>query len=869
MRFVFNKRLSVKFNLPLLFALFAFLFAACSAEKNTLTSKAFHNLASHYNGYFYAEEEMTKVELGYVKSMTDDYNRILRLYPALDSAQSKAYEKELKEVVKMASLAIQHHKNSKWVDDSYILVGKARLYALDWGNATQTFKFVNTNSKDKDARHAAILNLIRTFTEHGEYNNAKAAADFLQKEKLNFNNQKQWYLEKAYLAQVQNDLDNMVYNLTLAAPLLHKKSDRPGRVYFIIGQVYQKLGFEAQAYSYYKKCLSTHPEYEVDFYARLYSAQVTEISKSRDINTARKSFKRLLKDSKNRDFKDKIYYEMGLFERKQGNTEQGAINFNQAIRLGNNKRVDGEAYLRLGELNYDIKEYELSQAYYDSAVKALPNDYENLASIKKRQEILNEFVKHLTTIRWQDSLLVMSAMDTAILRQQLEVTIKANQKSEILSKKKKKSNRINIEQTPTSIFATAEGNDGGGEGGAWYFANPTAIALGQSEFSRIWGSIALEDNWRRSQRTSNQAATVSNSGTQPNANSNGETNAEQIDPVASALATIKEQLFKTEDEKTAALKKIEDAYYALGDIYSLQLSEPANAIETYTTLLQRFPESDYQAEVLYRLYILTKDNNAEMANQYATQLKRNFPESSWTKILLNPDYLTEAGKVAVRQKALYALAYSNYIEANYDSAKLVIQNAKALGLSNFTPNLELLEILILGKTKSLEIYKAKLQTFIDTYPEHELKSYATKLLEAAQKAVVKAESDSLPLYNVNLNSAHHFVIFYIPQEGLEKVIQETLSDFNKRNYPSQNLSITNLELAPSKASSIVSTFTDHLSAKVYINLFNEKLSVINAFKTYNFNNFVITQENLETLKRTQAFNEYLSFYKQYYQSENQ
>src|SRR5690606_14976766 len=146
----------------------------------------------------------------------------------------------------------------------------------------------------------------RTYAEHGEINNARAAIDYLEKAKLNRENRKKFLLEKAYFYQIIDDHDRMVRNLTAADHML-KKRDRKGRIYFIIGQVYQELGFEAEAYNYYKKCLATNPEYEVDFYARLYMAQVTEISRNRDVNAARKSFRKLLKDAKNRDFKDKIY----------------------------------------------------------------------------------------------------------------------------------------------------------------------------------------------------------------------------------------------------------------------------------------------------------------------------------------------------------------------------------------------------------------------------------------------------------------------------------------------------------------------------------------------------------------------------------
>lgn len=867
MRFVFNKRPSVK-SVALIFLFFCLLLAGCSVEKNTLTSKAYHNLASHYNGYFYAKEEMDKVELGYFKSMTDDYNRILRLYPKLDSAQSKTYEKEFQEIIKMASLAIQRHQNSKWVDDSYILIGKARLYSLDWGNAIQTFKYVNTNSKNKDARHEAILNLIRTFTEHKEFNNARAAADFLQKADLTEAHMKQLYLEKAYLAQTQNDLDNMVRNLAQAAPLLKKKADRPGRIYFIIGQVYQKLGFEAEAYNYYKKCLSTHPEYEVDFYARLYMAQVTEISKSRNISAARKSFKRLLKDTKNRDFKDKIYYEMGVFEFKQNNVDQCLVNFNNAIRIGNNKRVDGEAYLRLGEMYYSTKQYELSQAYYDSAVTALPVDYENLEGIKKRQTILDEFVKHLRTIRWQDSLLTMSLMDTATLRLHVEAFVKSTQKNEATSKKKKKTNRIEIEQAPSSIFSNEEPTETT-DGSSWYFANANSIALGQSEFVRIWGSIALEDNWRRSQRSIARAQNgVADGSTLPARQSEFTTPMTEANPVASALAALQPELLDTEEKKRESKKKIEDAYYFLGDIYSLQLEEPANAIETYETLLSRFPESEYTAEVLYRLYILTKENNPTEAQRVANVLKEKYPDSSWTKILLNPDYLTEAGKVAVRQKALYAQAYKKYEREHYDSASLILTQAFALGTSLFTPNLSLLQIMIVGKTHDLPQYRTRLQEFVQEYPEHELTPFAKKLLTTTEKASAST-AESAPLYVTDHESTHLYAMVYVSDLQLEKVMVESLTDFHKKSFPNTPFEITHGKLGNEKAVCWVTGFSDRSSALAYLKLFNEKLSTMSSLKTYNFNNFVISQKNQETLKRTQALNEYLTFYTRNYQTENQ
>src|SRR5690606_3690418 len=135
---------------------------SCSPERNTWTSKVYHNTTAHFNGYYYANEEIREVEDIILNNHIDDYNRILKLFPTFDSSLAESYIEQIEEAIKMASIAIQRHPNSKWVDDAYILVGKARLYSLDWGNAIQTFKYVNTHSKDRNAKHLAIINLTRT-----------------------------------------------------------------------------------------------------------------------------------------------------------------------------------------------------------------------------------------------------------------------------------------------------------------------------------------------------------------------------------------------------------------------------------------------------------------------------------------------------------------------------------------------------------------------------------------------------------------------------------------------------------------------------------------------------------------------------------
>jgi tetratricopeptide (TPR) repeat protein len=839
------------------------LLPGCSSQSNTWTSTAFHNTTAHFNGYFYAKEEIAKIEKTIWDGHTDDFNYILKLYPTLDSAKAKGYDKEIQETVKMASLAIQRHPNSKWVDDCYILVGKARLYSLDWGNAVQTFKYVNTKGKNPDAKHAAIIQLARTFVEHHEYNNAEAAFDYLEKEPLSKNNLKKFLLERAYYYQVRENYDNMVRNLTMAVPMLSKK-DRPGRIYFILGQVYQELGFEAEAFNYYKECLSTNPEYEVDFYARLYMAQVAEISKSRDIASARKSFKKLLKDTKNKDFRDKIYYEMGVFEIKQKNLNEAIANYNLAIREGTNRQIDGQAYLKLGEIYYDtLKNYQLSQAYYDSAVSALPPTFENYAAIQARQKVLNEFVLNLNTITWQDSLLVMAKMDTATLHKHVASVLEAKKKPETKSKKKKR-DRIEIGAVNTGV--ATETNL---EISNWYFGNPSAVALGQTEFSRIWGDVALEDNWRRSTRTSSASKQQAARATGPTeiASDNQET-VPVKNPVTEQYERILKELPLTAKQIEEANQKIEDAYFRVSDIYNFDLQERDNAITSYNTLLQRYPETKYRPEVLYKLYLIYKDSDAAKAERYAAELKEKFPESHFAKTLVNPNYLKESGLVLGKQKKLYEQAYVNYQAGKYDSASLIINEAMAMEKTSFLPNLELLKILITGKKENITQYQFSLDKFVKDYPESEVTPYAQTLLQTSRDYQLRQEKEKGIQYIKSFEEPHYFVFVSSSVDKLEGTVSTLLESFNKTYFEDLGLSVSTLILNESYTLNLVSDLPRVSSALEYYKTFSEKRPTFTGLKDFKFSSFVITKDNFDIFYRTKGLDEYLQFFEKNYHPEN-
>ena len=853
---------------PAFYFLILVVIAACSSERNTWTSKAFHNTTAHYNGYWYAKEEIRKIENTIRDAHVDDYNGILMLFPSFDSSLAKSYDKEIQECIKMASIAIQRHKNSKWVDDSYILVGKARHYSMDWPNAVQAFKYTNKISKNKDAGHLAIIELIRTYIENKEFNNAKSAIDYLEKQKLSKTNKKKFLLEKAYLYQLEKDYDKMVRNLTQASPLL-KKKDQRGRIYFIIGQVYQELGFEAEAYNYYKKCIATNPEYEVDFYARLYMAQVTVISRNRDITAARKSFAKLLKDSKNKEFKDKIYYEMGFFEFRRNNLAEAIKHYNSSIREGTNKKIDGEAFLRLGEIYYDsLKNYELSQAYYDSAISALPPDYEGYEQIKSRQEILNEFVKHLKTIKWQDSLLVLANTDTAVIRARIEEQVLERKKQEELdAKKRKRFDRIEIGATDNSaVFGTSD--DGmSSEGADWYFGNPSAMAIGQTEFVRKWGNIQLTDNWRRSMRQTSDVQRPVNedlAATQTE-NAEGETTEQTVDDIIKTeYDNLMAAVPRTAEAVAEANAKIEEAFFRLGEIYYFKLEEALNAAGVYERLLARFPNSEYEPEVLYTLYLIYKDSDPALAESYATKVKEKHPSSTFAKILINPEYLQESSQAAEKQKEIYKVAYDFYQAREYRAADSTLSLATNLGETAFNPNIELLKVLITGETENVNQYQYELDAFIKKYPDSETAVYAQTLLETS-RAFLEVQQKKKGIQYINsLNEPHYFVLLYKRKDKIDEMVTSALEYFNEGHFAEHLLNISSLIFNDDLAMVFVSELPNVSTAIEYYRTFQQNLPHLSDLRNHKFDNFVMTKDNFDIFYRTKGLDEYLHFFEKNY-----
>ncbi len=854
-----------------------FLLNACSQEKNTLVSKGWHNLNARDNAYFLARERTKELEAEIDSKTQSNYNKVLYPVTIIDTNQTKAYKDKTDDIVKKASLPITNHKNSMYVDNSYILVGKSRVLRGEWKLAAETFKFVNAQGEDEE-RFESLTNLMRLFMLKKDFRSAGYVMDYLDKQPIKSKrNIRDFALTKAQFNRYREDYAPMIPDIEKAVPLVTGKKEKKARLYFILGQIYQLQGTDSMAYINYKKTIRNNPSYELSFYAKLYLAQVTSLSNASDKKKTERYFKRLLKDKKNLDYKDKIYYEMALFEYKQKKFPNAISYLEKSVYENRgNKYQKGASYLKLGQIYYgDLKNFEQAKLYYDSTVAIWDKDDRQYKEIAERQKVLTEFVENLLVVRREDSLQRLAKMDTATLAKFIDKVIADEEAARIKKEKQAaaaKKRAADIAAGPQII----DNNLNPADPSSWYFYNPTAIARGATDFKVKWGARKLEDNWRRSVK---EVPVVDNPEVKNNPDSvataalKSDTASKSKKPVVDKSQYYKDIPYSAE-QLAASHKKIQEALYNLGRIYNLKLDEPEFAIKTFEDLLKRYPNYENTAEILYFLHLINKDQkNAERAEYYKNKLIKEFPKSIYAKMLLNPNYLKESKEENRYVATLYKQAFETYERNDFIAAdSMLVSIMKAHPDNDIMDRIKLLRIIITGRTKNALVYKEQLQAFIadkdneqsSTLPKaKELLATSDEYLQALNsKGAEIKESDVR--YSTNTSKPHYFVAVFENKKAKKEIVQKQFLTYNKKYYPELDLKLETMKVSDTSFAVVVKTFDAMYPSKQYRETIMKPGGNVKPFESAIHTTFYITDDNYKLFYKDKNVNTYLEFFKNNY-----
>jgi tetratricopeptide (TPR) repeat protein len=707
----------------------------------------YHDTTAHFNAHFLADEKMNEIEEKIFIAYKDNFNEVLNVLPPLDTTATAMYKADLEYCIKKASIPIQYHKQSKWTDDCYIIVGKARMYAGDFANAMNTFKYVNTESNDFNARHQALILLMRMFIEQNDKKSVVYVANYMAKEpEISDKNARDFYLNMAQFYRSQNNFSKTVEYLEKALPLVNNRKMKT-KCYFVAAQAYQQLGNNEKSFECYNEALKRNPPYEMTFNAQLNASRATTMNDPDAVAKSERYLRNLLSDDKNVEYWDKVYYELGSFEARRKST-QPAINYLRESLIANKNATPQRiaTYLKLGEVYTQLKQdYPKAVNYYDSAFVLMNENSSNYAKIKKQIEVLKSFTNSYLSVKDADRLLKLASMTEKEQSNFIDREIKT-EIEEIENERRfyaRSQEKISGQRATTIATPSLIANNPNEK--KWYFYNPVVKESGEQNFFRVWGNRTLEDNWRRSQRQSipsnNTNQTTANQiGNKTDSTNTSPSNQTEVTRESNlGIRNKKDRLLEipTTSEKIEVIKnQLETGLFDLAKMYALTKDLP-KAQDTYLRIVNEFPQGKYAAEALYAVVRICKEIKDCDSEKYNQMLKEKYPTSNFAHSLDNKNIFKEAKAADSVVNRKYEETYKLYQTEKYQEALTSLQGIEnAHPDSHLADKLELLKAMVMIRTSNnLPEVQKMIENFIIKHKDTDLEPLAQSLLENIKKKI--------------------------------------------------------------------------------------------------------------------------------------
>jgi tetratricopeptide (TPR) repeat protein len=828
-------------------------------------------MTSRYNIYFNGYENFKEGLANISTNYRDDYAELLRVFefsdPSIPSYCSSNMERAIQKASKLISLKsmtakpkindkndisekeqelLDRKEYNDWVDDSYFLIGKARFYKHEFTEARALFEYCIAEANDKAIKNEAAIWLARVHNENAEYNESLRVLSDLgippQSSKAFVS---MYYSTMADLYLKQKRYPEAIEPLKKAIEYASGKRNKY-RLTFLLAQLYDQTGDGTQASEYYNKVIKMRPPYDVEFYARIKLPGVLDV-KSMNTQQIRRELEKMLKDAKNKDFQDQIYYALGNLSMREGDEAEAVKYFRMSASAPSmNQNQKGRSYLALAGYFYNKPEYLQSGMYYDSAMYFIDEKYPDYKNLKSKSQNLNVLVSELQIIQTEDSLQKVAKMTDPERNALISNIIAQITKAESEGKVSDYSDRYNMGQFYENErrFQGQIDNEG-----KWYFYNQSALTFGRTEFRRRWGERRLEDNWRRTNRS--VVAVIEQNAEGESEQQKSDTSRKKIDRKSPEFYLM--NLPMNDSLMAISNDKVANALLNAGKAYAERIQDTVKATETWESLIKRFPKNELVAEALFNLYRVNKDINRPKSEAYRQELLAGYPESEFAKILSDPDYYEK--KVADMKMAgkLYEEAYDLYLAEKFiEAVARIDETVKKYPQDNMVPKFMLLKAYCVGRLTDERGFKEELNKVIKSWPKTEEGKKASEISAYLNQKLpeLKVEEDrqiAQELYVADTTKTHMFALiianpsFNINQATFD-VISYNIDNFTNKNYRTEGTLVDNKFYLIT-----VSGFPDYRTALDYYNGFLVEKYVRNpsASKMYSF---LINSDNLLILK---------------------
>lgn len=838
-----------------------------------------------FNGNESFKQGMLKLETNY----DYDYTEILPvfLYTREDALGGIAGEmdrsiKKATKLITMHSLTVKPSINSKknlstkqkeflskkeynkWVDDAYLLMGKSHFYRKEYSKAKETFNFIISNFPEDETVFEAKLWLARLAIEEKKLIEAQDILSSLEKniqfpDKLDgelFATFTDYYIKLDKTTEAINYLTKTVENT-------HKKLPK-ARYYYLLAQLYQKNNDDFQASESYNKVIKLNPPYKMAFNAKINRALAYQGGTSSRKDIEKQLFK-MLKDDKNIEFQDQVFYALGQLYLKDGKKEEALEFLKESMQVSTtNTQQKAKTSLIIADLYYSEPDYVNAQAYYDSTVSLINADFPDYQNIYTKSVSLSNLVENIQTVHFEDSVLLLSKMPKPELDALItEIIEKELQREQELREKQAEENQARA----TDLALSNEINNPAA-GTGWYFYNPTLKTLGQKEFLKIWGNRKLEDNWRRRNKSTVSFAEATPGETQSETDSISKTKTTVYDKRSPEF--YKKNIPFTDSAKQESNKRIANSLFSMGEIYNTDLKDYPKAIESYEELLRRYPNYENRLKAYYKLYLIAKEeNNNERANFYKQKIVSEFPNSTFAKLITNPNYYEE---LKAQEKVIYDYyqqTYNLFKSKNYTEAAQRAEKAMIdYPAHELRPKFDYILTISRGLGKDTLQFVNDLHQLIAKYPQTDLAENAQLMVNYLQNKnpqIIEIQNKEVArqLYVVAPYEPHYFA-YVVPQKISVNQLIFNIINFNLDNYDDLKLEVTKANLNAQQVVCLVSKFANADDAMKYLKKITSDNNIFRDVDIKNPEAIVISQSNYKKLTENGKLEQYRYFYRENY-----
>ncbi len=772
------------------------LFNACSTKKDALINRKWHALNTKYNTLYNGNIAFEEGRNTLNDTYQDDYFEVLpveRLEVSgeikLDSEDNNpnfliAEEKATK-AIQRHSMDIKDEERNPEIDEAFLLLGKARYFDERYIPALESFNYILNKYSESDKLNEA--NIWREKVNIRLENEDLAIKNLKRLMKLEQLKDQEYADARAMMAQAYINLnapDTAVQNLKIASHYT-KKNPEKGRYYYIIGQLYNQLGYKDSANYAFDKVIYLNRKSP-----RVYMINA-EIQKLRNTKITIDNKEEVLEyltemelNRENRPFLDNIFRQLAEFHLEQESDSLALLYFNKSLRATQNKpKLNALNYENLAEYNFDKSIYKAAGGYYDSVLTNLVENTKKYRSIKRKLDNLEDVIKYEDIVQFADSVITLYNMPKDEQLAYFGKHIENLQKEKEAAEKKEK-DRI------TDGFAAFSKSKGGKENkGKFYFYNITSLGYGQNDFKNKWGNRELTDDWRWSDKSRvnviNDIA-ENTTGVTDSLSTIGDDEKFSLEYYMNRLPTDVTVIDSLKTERNFA-------NYQLGLIYKEKFNENLLAAGKLEDVLASNAEERLILPSKYNLYKIYEEVDSPLKNAMKNDIITKHSDSRYAEILLNPQAVLADNSDSPEKR------YENLFKKFKDQEFLQVITGAEENINKFTgdpivPKFEMLKANAIGRLQGFELFKEALNYVALTYPNN---PEGKKAEQMVAEQLPKLEPKEFSPETDSKGTSNWKVVFPFKRSNNEKALKlmellvKSIEDLRYKNIVSKD--IYNLE----------------------------------------------------------------------------